>query len=201
MDEKDKNAQSRKSARNMPEHTTLIMSGLRKISAKAPGETPFIGHLPIEKQYMLTLGAALGLIVLAASLVTYSTIQVGNKTEYIGTSTEMQMLSQRIAKGAQQAVQGNVEAFKQLKGSRVLYNDGLSGLVNGNGSIPASPRSIQPLLTHLEKDWKPIAGQIDLILGQEKTLVGLHKNVGNINKSSNEKSCSFIETSSDSSRF
>jgi len=178
---KDKAAQSRK---NVPEHTTLIMSGLRKISAKAPGETPLIGHLPIEKQYMLTLGAALGLIVLAAGLVTYSTIRAGNKAEYIGTSTEMQMLSQRIAKGAQQAVLGTPEAFKQLKESRTLYKDDLSGLMNGNGSIPASPQSIQPQLANLDKDWKPIASQIDLILGQEKTLVGLHKNVGNINKSS-----------------
>ncbi len=180
---KDKTAKSR-SARDVPEHTTLIMSGLRKISAKAPGETPLIGHLPIEKQYMLTLGAALGLIVLAAGLVTYSTIQAGNKTEYIGTSTEMQMLSQRIAKGAQQAVLGTPEAFKQLQDSRTVYKNSLSGLINGNSSIPASPSSIQPLLAKLDKDWKPMTGQIDLILGQEKTLVGLHKSVGNINKSS-----------------
>ncbi len=180
---KDKTAKSR-SARDVPEHTTLIMSGLRKISAKAPGETPLIGHLPIEKQYMLTLGAALGLIVLAAGLVTYSTIQVGNKTEYIGTSTEMQMLSQRIAKGAQQAVLGTPEAFKQLQDSRTIFKNSLSGLMQGNSSIPASPNSIQPLLAKLDKDWKPMTGQIDLILGQEKTLVGLHKSVGNINKSS-----------------
>ncbi|MHB1174901.1 MAG: methyl-accepting chemotaxis protein [Sulfuriferula sp.] len=180
---KDKTAKSR-NTRDVPEHTTLIMSGLRKISAKTPGETPLIGHLPIEKQYMLTLGAALGLIVLAAGLVTYSTIQVGNKTEYIGTSTEMQMLSQRIAKGAQQAVLGTPEAFKQLQDSRNIYKNSLSGLVNGNSSIPASPSSIQPLLATLDKDWKPMAKQIDLILGQEKTLVGLHKSVGNINKNS-----------------
>ncbi|MHB1245474.1 MAG: methyl-accepting chemotaxis protein [Sulfuriferula sp.] len=180
---KDKTAKSR-NARDVPEHTTLIMSGLRKISAKTPGTTPLIGHLPIEKQYMLTLGAALGLIVLAAGLVTYSTIQVGNKTEYIGTSTEMQMLSQRIAKGAQQAVLGTPEAFKQLQDSRNIYKYSLSGLINGNSSIPASPSSIQPLLATLDKDWKPMAGQIDLILGQEKTLVSLHKSVGNINKNS-----------------
>ena len=180
---KDKTAKSR-SARDVPEHTTLIMSGLRKISAKTPGETPLIGHLPIEKQYMLTLGAALALLVLSAGLVTYSTIQAGNKTEYIGTSTEMQMLSQRIAKGAQQAVLGTPEAFKQLQDSRTIFKNSLSGLINGNSSIPASPNSVQPLLAQLDKDWKPMTGQIDLILGQEKTLVGLHKSVGNINKSS-----------------
>ncbi|WP_413437574.1 methyl-accepting chemotaxis protein [Sulfuriferula sp. GW1] len=180
---KDKTAKSR-SARDVPEHTTLIMSGLRKISAKTPGETPLIGHLPIEKQYMLTLGAALALLVLSAGLVTYSTIQAGNKTEYIGTSTEMQMLSQRIAKGAQQAVLGTPEAFKQLQDSRNIFKNSLSGLINGNSSIPASPNSVQPLLAQLDKDWKPMTGQIDLILGQEKTLVGLHKSVGNINKSS-----------------
>ncbi|HUW29085.1 MAG TPA: methyl-accepting chemotaxis protein [Sulfuriferula sp.] len=180
---KDKAAKSR-NGRDVPEHTTLIMSGLRKISAKAPGETPLIGHLPIEKQYTLTLGAAVILIAASVSLLIYSNIQAGNKVRYIGTSTEMQMLSQRIAKGAQQAVLGTPVAFKQLQASRTLYKDDLAGLVNGNSDIPASPNSVQPLLASLDKDWKPIASQIDLILGQEKTLVGLHKNVGNINKSS-----------------
>ncbi|BBP05711.1 protein PilJ [Sulfuriferula plumbiphila] len=181
---KDKAAKSRKSAGDVPEHTTLIMSGLRKISAKAPGETPLIGHLPIEKQYMLTLGAAVILIAASVSLLIYSNMQAGNKAKYIGTSTEMQMLSQRIAKGAQQAVLGTPEAFKQLQASRILYKNDLAGLVSGNSDIPASPNSVQPLLSSLDRDWKPIATQIDLILGQEKTLVGLHQSVGNINKSS-----------------
>jgi len=47
----------------------------------------------------------------------------------------MQMLSQRIAKGAQQAVLGTPEAFKQLQDSRTIYKNSLSGLMNGNSSI------------------------------------------------------------------
>lgn len=175
-----------KSASAMPEHTTLIMNVLRRISAKAPGKTPLIGHLPVEKQYMISLGAGLGFIVLSAGLLTYSTIQVGNKAEYIGTATEMQMLSQRLAKGAQQAVLGNPEAFRLLKDSEIRYKSHLAGLINGNSGIPASPASIQPLLADLDKNWKPIASQIELILGQEKALVGLQKSVSAINSSSAE---------------
>ncbi|MES2364341.1 MAG: methyl-accepting chemotaxis protein [Pseudomonadota bacterium] len=180
---KDKNSKSR-SARDVPEHTTLIMSGLRKISASAPSEVPLIGKLPIEKQIMLTLGAAVILITASVSLLLYDNIQSGHKIKYIGTSTEMQMLSQRIAKGAQQAVLGTPEAFEQLKTSNTLYKNELTGLINGNSDVPASPNSVQPLLSNLDKDWKPIAKEIDLILSQQNTLIGLHKSVANINKNS-----------------
>lgn len=179
------NLKSSKSASDKgAEHTTLIMSGLRKISAKTPDKMPLIGHLPIEKQYAIILGAAILLIVSSVGLLTYNSIEAGNKGEYVGTATEMQMLSQRIAKGAQQAVQGAPVAFQQLKASSLQYKDDLAALTVGNSSIPSSPRSVQPLLAELDKNWQPIAARIDLILSQEKALTGLQKSVENINRSS-----------------
>ncbi|WP_124949451.1 methyl-accepting chemotaxis protein [Sulfuriferula thiophila] len=168
------------------ENTTLIMSGLKKISNSAAAETPLIGHLPIEKQYILTMVSGLGFLVLAGVLLIYNGIQVGNKTEYITKATEMQMLSQRIAKGAQQAVAGNLEAFAQLKNSEKQFIDDFTAIANGSISLPASPKSIQPLLADLKKDWTPVEAQINQILGQQKALVELHSNVEQINKSTND---------------
>ncbi len=169
-----------------PQHTTLIMNGLRKITAKAPGMVPVIGHLPLEKQYSITLGGGLALVVLSAGLLIYNTIQVGHKVGYVGTAAEMQMLSQRIAKNAGLALLGSPDAFKSLKESEIRYGTDLDGLMSGNSSIPASPDSIQPLLSTIDGSWKPISAQIKTILGQQNVLVSLRSDIGSINKSSAE---------------
>ncbi len=168
------------------ENTTLIMSGLKKMSDSAAFETPLIGHLPVEKQYILTMVAGLGFLVLTGVLLTYSGIQSGNKTEYITKATEMQMLSQRIAKGAQQAVAGNKMAFSQLNASEKDFDNDFNALAKGSISLPASPRSTQPIIADLKKNWTPVETQIKQILGQEKTLVDLRTNEETINKSTND---------------
>ena len=182
------NLKSNKNRKNAaePQHTTLIMNGLRKITAKAPGTVPLIGHLPLEKQYSITLGGGLALVVLSAGLLIYNTVQVGHKVAYVGTATKMQMLSQRIAKNAGLALLGSPDAFKSLKESEMSYKTSLDGLMNGNSSVPASPGSIQPLLTTIDSSWKPISAQIKTILGQQSVLVSLRSDVGSINKSSAE---------------
>ncbi|MES1999086.1 MAG: methyl-accepting chemotaxis protein [Pseudomonadota bacterium] len=182
------NLKSNKNKKNAgePQHTTLIMNGLRKITAKAPGMVPVIGHLPLEKQYSITLGGGLALVVLSAGLLIYNTIQVGHKVGYVGTATEMQMLSQRIAKNAGLALLGSPDAFKSLKESEMRYGTDLDGLMSGNSSIPASPDSIQPLLSTINGSWKPISAQIKTILEQQNVLVSLRSDIGSINKSSAE---------------
>ena len=102
--------------------TTMIMEGLRKISGREAGRTALIGHLPIERQYLITIISLLVFLLLAAGVLIYNTLTLSNKAGYITTATEMQMLSQRLAKGAQQAVLGNPEAFKQLKDSKIKFD-------------------------------------------------------------------------------
>lgn len=154
-----------------PEHTSLIMSGLQKIANSSASETPLIGHLPVEKQYILTMVFGLGFFVIAGILLTYNGVQTNNKTEYITKITEMQMLSQRITKVAQQAVAGSPVAYTQLAASERQFKSDLDALTVGNLSLPASPQSIQPLLTNLQKHWGPDENEINKILTQEKSLI------------------------------
>jgi twitching motility protein PilJ len=164
-------------------HTTLIMQGLRKLSGKEPNQLPLVGHLPAEKQQLYSGLAAAVFILLALGTLAFNAYLVGNKAQYIATSTEMQMLSQRIAKGAQQAVLGNTVAFKQLRDSKDRFDHGLRVLINGEGTLPASPSGVQPILKGLDKQWARTADQTKLILGQEKSLVDLNKAVAAINSS------------------
>jgi twitching motility protein PilJ len=169
------------SAGESPMHTTMILQGLRSLSGKEPGSAPIIGHLPIEKQYLITVSTLIVFLVLAVATLVYNTVKVGRNAEYVATSTEMQMLSQRMAKGAQQAVNGNVTAFKQLSESEGLFDKSLKKLINGGDGLPASPSAVQPILQDLKKKWDPAEKSIYNILQQEKKLVELNHSVAAIN--------------------
>lgn len=162
-------------------HTTMIMKGMGEMGSNAPGKLPLIGHMPIQKQYLTTIGALVVFLVLAAGTLIYNTVQVGNKAEYVTTSTGMQMLSQRIAKGAQQAVLGNAVAFKQLEESKNSFDANLKRLVNGDKKLRASPKDIQPMLKELDGQWQKNRKDIDLIVGQQQKLIELNRAVAAIN--------------------
>src|SRR3989344_1294098 len=147
--------------------------------AKLPGKLPLIGYLPVAQQLRILL-IVLGISLLTATaLVFLQSREAARITIYISTSTEMQMLSQRIANAVQQAAQGVPGSFPQLKQSREQFIANLNLLENGGAKlgaeVPASPAEIQPVLRDLRKQWTPIDKNIGLILAQEKYLIDLKK--------------------------
>ena len=158
-------------------HTTLIMQGLRKLSGKDSAQIPVIGKLAPEKQIAYTALATLAFVLLTGALLGYSNYQVGRKADFVGTATEMQMLSQRIAKGAQLAVLGNKEAFVQLRDSKTRFDLDLARLT------AESPASAQSVLAELNKQWGTMSKETVAILSQQKSLELLNKSVAAINAS------------------
>ena len=156
-------------------HTTLIMHGLRKLSGKESAQIPLIGHLAPEKQIAYTAIATLVCVILTASLMGYSNYQVNRKAGLVGTATQMQMLSQRIAKGSQQAVLGNKEAFKQLKDGKSKFDANLKRLTGD------SPSSAQVILADLNKQWGKMSKETSAILTQQQSLEKLNQSVASIN--------------------
>ncbi|MHB8914577.1 MAG: methyl-accepting chemotaxis protein [Thiobacillus sp.] len=163
-------------------HTALIMESLRKVADREPGKVPLIGHLPIERQYLYTGGALIVSLLLAAGFTIYSSIQVGNKAGYEARAGQLQMQSQRMALAAQQAVLGNPEAFKKLASGRNDFEKTLTGLVEGDSEVPASPGSAQVTLKEIGTQWNKANTQTRQILTQEKNLVILNKKVTEINQ-------------------
>ncbi len=156
-------------------HTTLIMQGLRKLSGKESANIPLIGALPPEKQIAYTAAATAACVLLTGALLIYSNYQVGRKATFVGTSTEMQMLSQRIAKGAQLAVLGNKEAFTQLRDSKSRFDSDLANLTSD------SPGTAKSTLTELNKQWKKMSKDTTSIISQQQSLEKLNKAVAAIN--------------------
>jgi len=125
------------------------------------------------------LMAANGLIVV------YDARHATFNTLYVAAVGKLRMLSQRLAKAAQQASQGNHEAFKQLRESR----DEFSALVNllsvggpsGGVSLPATPDSVRPMLAALEGEWRKTERNAGLVIREEPNLVALGAAVRAIN--------------------
>jgi diaminopimelate decarboxylase len=82
------------------------------------GRLPLLGKLPSARQLQILTGALVFFLLVDAAVVWLDARQSTFGTVYIATVGKIRMLSQRLAKAAQQASQGNLEAFKQLRESR-----------------------------------------------------------------------------------
>lgn len=110
-------------------------------------------------------------------------------TRYIERSSHLLMLSQRIAKDAREAVQGQESSFRTLKESRDTFEQTVSALKRGSSAmgIEPTPASVRPVLLELDHMWastddEGVRGQVDQILKQEKALFALRDHVLAINQ-------------------
>ncbi len=148
---------------------------------------PLIGRRPIGRQLQILTVALVVLLAIDAAVVAVDTREGTFGTIYIATVGKIRMLSQRLAKAAQQASQGNAAAFKQLRESREEFA-ALLKLLQGGGtalqvSVPASPASVRPALETLATEWKKNERNAALVIAEERNLVALGQSVRSINVS------------------
>ena len=113
-------------------------------------------------------------------------------SKYIEQSSQLLMLSQRLAKDAREAVVGQPTAFKTLKESRDRFDSIVTSLRDGNpqqGVAPSPPEIADNQLKEVIKMWSPkpnegLRGQVDQILSLEKSLFSMHDSVMAINQMS-----------------
>jgi twitching motility protein PilJ len=153
---------------------------------RRPLTLPYIGDLPLAGQ-LRALGLLLvGLLVLAAAMVVLERRAAARETLAQSTITEMQMLSQRLAKAAQQSVQGESAAFAQLAESRERYAKALALLTEGGErdgvTLGAPDASLQPILTELAKRWQPAELDARTIADQAQGLLELRRNEDTIER-------------------
>ncbi len=116
-----------------PLASVSIMDQLRSATSgsAAPRKLWVIGDLPVTKQFQ-TLGVlTVMFLVFAALMMFLDNRQTGQSAAASATATEMQMLSQRLARGSALAAQGQPTAFAAVKDSRDRFKADLDALVNG----------------------------------------------------------------------
>jgi len=172
-----------------PLASVSIMEQLRTAAAekRQPGRLPFIGHLPAAKQYQI-LGTLIGVFVVLGLLMLFLYITLTAKSAAsAGTATEMQMLSQRLARGTSLAVQGNAAAFEAVKDSRDRFRADLDALTKGGpmrgGSVetPGS-EALQTQLAQISARWQTMEKHATEVVDNRDSLVSLSKGLDSINQ-------------------
>jgi twitching motility protein PilJ len=153
-----------------------------------PGATPAVASTaPASSGRKLKFLVVLLAVVMTVNglVVVYDARQATFNTLYVAAVGKIRMLSQRLAKAAQQASQGNREAFKQLRESRdefsALVNLLSAGGASGGVNLPPTPQTVRPLLATLETEWRKTDRNAGLVIREEPNLVALGAAVRAIN--------------------
>ncbi|MDA8391126.1 MAG: methyl-accepting chemotaxis protein [Gammaproteobacteria bacterium] len=137
----------------------------------------FFGVPVILTLLVLTLAAAVFLFYTVAQ-------QTSRDAKYIEQSSQLLMLSQRIAKDAAAATLGEESAFRDLQHARNEFQRIIISLKDGNSTIgiPASPVVVHPALAHVDRAWRVLSRRVGHILKQEDAALQMHDYVATVNQ-------------------
>ncbi|MEO8202212.1 MAG: methyl-accepting chemotaxis protein [Betaproteobacteria bacterium] len=152
-----------------------------------PAEAPAGSLLGGRNLRLVLVPVLVVLLLIAGVLVFVNARDSKHAALYIADAGQLRMLSQRLAKAAQQSLLGNAEAFKQVAASRDAFSTILDRLIRGGEvageRVPASPDRIQPALETLQQEWRKTEQNASTLLKEQKNLVGLGAAVAQVNGS------------------
>ena len=163
---------------------------LKRAARAAPGgiltaPRSLISRLTGGRQLQLLTALLVLLLLVDAAIVVVDARQATFNSLYIAAVGKIRMLSQRLAKAAQQASQGNSEAFKQLRDSRDEFASQVrllqSGGVASGVDLPPTSERVRPMLNALDREWKKSERNASLVIAEERNLVALGRAVRSIN--------------------
>ena len=175
-----------------PLATVSIMDQLRSATTelRLPRKLPMVGHLPIVKQVQV-LGAVVFLFAVLAGLMLWLDGRNASQAAAAGaTATEMQMLSQRLARGTALAAQGQASAFAALKDSRDRFAADYDAIANG-GTVKGvnldvtSDSTVVKILQEVKTRWDRVDANAARVLDNQTALTSLAKGLDNINQGNN----------------
>jgi twitching motility protein PilJ len=167
-----------------PLASVSVMEQLRTASAEVrmPRKLPLIGRLPVMKQFQVVGVLLLTFLVFAAFMVFMDARTASQAAASIATGTEMQMLSQRLARAMTLAAQGQAAAFpavressERFKADVVALQDG--GTVRGVSLDVAHDETEVALLQRIRARFEIIEAGAARVLESERSLVLLGKAV------------------------
>jgi twitching motility protein PilJ len=155
--------------------------------APAPAAVRRGGAPTAGRRLQLLIVALVALLAIDGAVVWLDARQATFGTLYIATVGKIRMLSQRLAKAAQQASQGNLEAFKQLRDSRDEFAAQMKLLLAGGQvageALPPTSGEARPVLEALDAKWKRNERNAVLVIAEQGNLLNLGRAVRAINVS------------------
>jgi twitching motility protein PilJ len=138
------------------------------------GAMPIIGRLPVARQILVLV-----VLFIVFVVIIFGVLIVDNRSQTVGTiyvssASRLVMLSQRLAKAADQAVKGNAAALEQVDQSQKQFNDLKNALLNGGTigdvDVPATPDEIQPTLEAVTKLWDKTDNDAKIVIASKSSL-------------------------------
>ncbi len=185
--------QVKMAAQNAPGYdplaTVSIMEQLRGATqaVKVPRKIPILGTMPVVKQFQV-LGTLLAMfLVFAAFMVFLENRQSSQTSAAASTATEMQMLSQRLARGSALASQGQAAGFPAVADSRERFRTNLDALLNGGTvrgvrvDVAQEPELVN-LLTAVKTRWERVDAAAERLTSNQASLTALAKGLESINQ-------------------
>jgi twitching motility protein PilJ len=175
-----------------PLATVSVMEQLRAATARTvkPWQLPWIGHLPVTKQ-LSVLGTVLFTVMIFAVLLAFLDMRAASQgAAATATATEMQMLSQRLARGSALAAQGQAPAFPTVRDSRARFGANLDALMNGGEvrgkslDVVQDPGHVE-ILNAIRTRWTKVDQAAGRLGDNENALTTLAKGLDGINQGNN----------------
>ncbi|MRR50862.1 MAG: methyl-accepting chemotaxis protein [Rhodocyclaceae bacterium] len=169
----------KKAAPQSSGNTTImeVSAPVAKPAASLPG---FAGK-PLGEQLQVLGSIFLVLLVAAAALVGLNYRSTASSSAFVELASEMMALSHQIGKGTAMALNNDATGFKELRDARnkmaqlvTIATDG--GDYEGN-KLPATSDKVRPLLELMQQEWQKQDQDIALLLGQEKSMIALAKDM------------------------
>ena len=172
-----------------PLTTMSVMEQLRTASntAPPPPKLLMIGNLPVVKQFQILGVLTVAFLALAAFVVFLDNRATTQQSMQASIATEMQMLSQRLARGSALAAQGQATAFAAVRDSRERFKGDLDALVTGGlfkGTTLDQTQDAAAVetLNGVRSRWERIDGAAKRLTDNEKSLTSLARGLEAINQ-------------------
>ncbi len=154
---------------------SFVKKGEREAAAIKTIRIPWFSNQSFDRQ-LRVLGALLLLFLFIAATFTYiDTRDTTYATRYVGESSKLLMLSQRVAKDAAASFSGDSEAFEDLETTRAEFSSILEALDKGNDNFPATEGIARDSLDILLAHWKRMGTALDELEKGRPLLVTLER--------------------------
>ncbi|OGS96286.1 MAG: hypothetical protein A3K04_04925 [Gallionellales bacterium RBG_16_56_9] len=143
--------------------------------------------LTLPKSKLKVFGAAAAIFLVMTAIAAYMNyLEERNNVRYVGFSSQLLMLSQRLAKDAQQTLSGSPAAFAALTESKTSLANILTKLDKGDDTLPATTGEARVVLDELMKISNKTLQDVQALEGGRAGMVTLGNTVAAINTVSAE---------------
>jgi twitching motility protein PilJ len=144
-------------------------------------------ELTLPKSRLKIYGMAATVFFVLTAIAAYmSNREESNSVRYLGQSSQLLMLTQRLAKDAQQALSGNSAAFDALEESKTRLSNILVRLDKGEGALPATSGASRVALDEFMKSANKTLQDVQTLQEGRAGLVTLGVTVSTIDSVSAE---------------